>query len=111
MTRRVDGATIVIVAYKPKPGMDAQALAVLQRHMDVLRPEGLVTDYPATLLKSSDGTLIEIFEWQPGAIDRAHDNPRVRSYWSEVGEVVEYSTIASVPEASQMFSSFLRVSP
>lgn len=108
---RLDGATTVIVAYKPRPGMEARALEVLQRHMDVLRSEGLVTDYPSTLLRSRDGTLIEIFEWQPGAIDGTHTNPRVLSYWEEVGKLVDYSTISSVPEASQMFSPFIRLAP
>lgn len=34
----------VIVAYKPRPGMDQQLLAAVTKHLEVLKSEHLVTD-------------------------------------------------------------------
>ncbi len=39
---------IVIVAYRPKPGKDADLLQLTREHVPLLRAEGLVTDHPVT---------------------------------------------------------------
>jgi hypothetical protein len=56
------GAAIVIVAYRPKPGKEADLLQLTREHVPLLRAEGLVTDHPVTACRSTDGTIVEVFE-------------------------------------------------
>ena len=70
---------MVIAAYRPKPGKDAQLLDILRDHMSILREQDLITDRPATFMRTKDGSIVEIFEWKSEeAIEAAHTNARVR---------------------------------
>ncbi len=55
--------TIVIVAYQPKPGKEADLLQLTREHVPLLRAEGLATDFPVTACRAKDGTVVEVFEW------------------------------------------------
>jgi hypothetical protein len=70
-------AAIVIAAYKPKPGKEADLLQLTREHVPLLRAEGLVTDRPVTACQAKDGTIVEVFEWVAGGMERAHTNPAV----------------------------------
>jgi hypothetical protein len=97
----------VIVAYRPKPGREAALLAVVARHLEVLAAQELVTDRPAYVMRSRDGTLVEVFEWRSAdAIDRAHGNPAVLALWSEFEATCDYVPLNTLPEAAQMFAEF-----
>lgn len=97
----------VIAAYRPKPGMAAQLLDAVGRHMPVLRAEGLISDRTAHVMRAADGTVIEVFEWlSTAAIERAHSSPAVQALWAEFGAACDYVPIAAVPEAQQIFSEF-----
>lgn len=101
----------VIVAYKPKPGKDAQLLAAVQKHLQVLKAEELVTDLPAYAMRAADGTIVEVFEWKSAeAIAAAHSNPAVQALWGEFGAACDYVPLTSLPEAHQMFAEFDSVS-
>jgi len=101
----------VIVAYKPKPGKERELLAAVQKHLEILSREDLVTDRPAHVMQAADGTVIEVFEWlSADAIARAHSNPAVQLLWREFGEVCDYVPLATLPETQQMFAEFDSVS-
>ncbi len=105
------GVTVLAV-YRPKPGKAADLDRLVAGHLPILRGEGLATDYPATVLRAADGTIVEIFEWvSQAAIDTAHDNATVMAMWAEFGQACDYLPIADLPEAQQMFSPFARVTP
>ena len=97
----------VIVAYTPKPGQDEALAAAVRKHLEVLAAERLVTEKPGYVMKAADGTLIEVFEWRDAeAIRAAHENPAVRALWSEFGAACDYTPLARLAEANQMFAEF-----
>lgn len=98
---------IVIVGYKPKPGKEAQLEKLMATHLSRLRKEDLVTDRDSIIMKSEDGTILEVFEWKSNeAIENAHSNPEVQKMWMEYSDVCEYVPVASVKEISDLFSNF-----
>ena len=97
----------VIVAYKPKPLKADQLLAVVKKHISVLRSENLVSDKPAYVMRAADGTMVEVFEWRDSeAIATAHKSPAVLALWGEFGEVCDFVPLTSLPETQQMFAEF-----
>lgn len=97
----------VIVAYTPKPGRERALMAAVGKHLEVLRSEGLVTDRPACVMRAGNGSIIEVFEWRSAeAIRQAHDNPAVNALWEEFAAVCDYTPLASLDEARQMFAEF-----
>lgn len=97
----------VIVAYTPKPGKEKQLLAAVRKHLEVLRREAFVTDKPAYVMQSADGAIVEVFEWRSAeAIEKAHGNPAVQELWVEFGAACEFTPLARLPEAGQMFAEF-----
>jgi quinol monooxygenase YgiN len=97
---------IVIVAYKPKPGHEEELLQLTREHVPLLREEELATDRSVIACQAADGTVIEVFEWEPGAIERAHTNPRVQELWQRYEAACDYVPLQSLPETAQMFASF-----
>lgn len=70
--------SISVACYKPKPGCDEALLQLVRDHLPPLRAEGLVTKRPSIVMRASDGTIIEVFEWvSQEAITAAHSNPVV----------------------------------
>lgn len=99
------GCTVVIVAYKPKPGKEADLLQLTREHVPLLRAEGLATDLPVTACQAKDGTVVEVFEWAPGGVERAHSNPEVLKLWERYA-ACDIVPLASLSEVSNMFASF-----
>ena len=97
---------IVIVAYRPKPGKEADLLQLTREHVPLLRAEGLATDHPVTACRATDGTIVEVFEWAAGGMERAHTNPAVLALWARYADACDYVPLTSLPEASNMFASF-----
>lgn len=103
---------IVIVAYAPKPDKEQLLLAAVRKHLQVLRQEQLVTDRPAHVMRAGDGTIVEVFEWRSAdAIQEAHRNPAVGALWAEFAAVCEYTPLAKLTEAHQMFAEFEAIEP
>jgi hypothetical protein len=97
----------VIAAFKPKPGMAPQLLAVVDKHWRILAEQGLVTERPRYAMQAADGTVLEVFEWRsPEAIDAAHHNPAVLALWGEFEATCEYVPLAALPESQHPFSEF-----
>ena len=102
----------VIVAYKPKAGMEQALAAVVAKHLQVLRTENLVTDQSALVMRAADGTIVEVFEWLSAeAIAKAHASPAVNALWAEFGAACDYVPLATLAEAKQMFAEFESVTP
>jgi hypothetical protein len=97
---------MVIVAYLPKPGCAAELDALVREHMPCLKALGLVTDRPAQAMRAKDGTVVEVFEWQDGAIEAAHSSPRVLELWERFGNTCDYVPLRELPEAEAMFAEF-----
>jgi hypothetical protein len=97
----------VIVAYAPKPGREDALLAAVEKHLDVLAAEGLVTTRPASVMRAADGTVVEVFEWRSAkAIREAHENPAVQALWAEFEGACEYRPLSELPEARALFAEF-----
>ena len=97
---------LVIVAYRPKAGREADLLALTRAHVPDLRDLGLATDRPATVMRGKDGTIVEVFEWKAGAVATAHENPAVQAMWSRYAEVCDYVPLSALSEAQDLFATF-----
>lgn len=97
----------VIVAYRPKPGKEKDLDELMEMHVEKLREYGLATDRAPVLMKSSNGTVIEVFEWKSKeALESAHTNPDILKMWGEYEKVCEYTPLSELPESSQVFAEF-----
>lgn len=99
-------ATVVVVAYKPKPGKEAELLQLTREHVPLLRAEGLATDRPVVAARAADGTVVEVFEWAAGGVEKAHSNPTVLALWKRYADACEIVPLATLGESSSMFASF-----
>jgi len=98
---------MVIVAYRPKPGKEADLLQLVREHLPILRQEGLATDRPPQAMWSRDGVILEIFEWaSPEAVEKAHTNPAVLKLWERFDQACTFEKLANLPEAQEMFAHF-----
>lgn len=62
--RSRDGRSCVIVAYRPKPGCTADLLDLVRQRVPLVAKEGLVMERKPTVMRASDGTIIEVSEWE-----------------------------------------------
>ncbi len=99
-------ATVVIVAYRPKAGHEAELESLVREHAPYLRNLGLVTDRAATAMRGRDGTIVEVFEWVEGGVAAAHTNPKVHELWERFGRACDYVPLRDLPEAADMFAGF-----
>ncbi len=105
-----NGSLIVIASYRPKDGKEEGMKEVLRDHMPVLRKEGLITDFPAIVLKAKDGSYIEIFEWKSQeAINQAHHSENVLALWKRFEEVCTYINLSDIEECKNLFADFVPV--
>jgi quinol monooxygenase YgiN len=98
---------VVIVAYRPKAGREAELLELVRARVPTLRKEDLVTERVPVIMRAKDGTVIEVSEWKSQeAIEAAHRNPRVLAMWDKFFGVCDCVPLNSVPEAETMFAGF-----
>ena len=97
----------MIVAYRPKPGKEQEILELVRDRVPTLRKEGLVTDRVPTMMRTKDGTIIEVSEWKSReAIDAAHKNPNVLAMWNKFFAVCDCVPLKTLAEAEDMFAGF-----
>lgn len=97
----------VIVAYRPKPGREAELLDLVRSRVPTLSKDGLVTDRAPIIMRTKDGTIIEVSEWKsPEAIEAAHQNENVWAMWNRFFELCDCIPLKEVPEADEMFAGF-----
>jgi len=99
--------SISVACYRPRPGCEEALLDLVRNHLPLLRSEGLVTGRPPIVMRTADGTIIEIFEWvSQETIAGAHHNPVVLDLWKRFEAVCTYETPSNLPEFQKMFSHF-----
>src|SRR6266571_6590661 len=97
----------VIVAYRPKPGKESELLELVRSRVPTLRKEGLVTNRAPTIMRSRDGTIVEVSEWKSReAIDAAHKNPNVLAMWGKFFAVCDCVPLNTLAEATDIFAGF-----
>jgi hypothetical protein len=100
-------SSISVACYRPKPGCEEALLVEVRDHLPPLRAAGLVTERASIVMRTQDGTVIEIFEWvSEEAIAGAHANPVVLAIWKRFEAVCSYETPANIPEFQRMFAHF-----
>ena len=96
--------------YKPKEGKADELMDLVKKHLPKLQEYGLVTDRDAYLAQSSDGSIIEVFEWAgPDASRRAHEHPAIAAIWEGMGAVADFPALETLPEAGSRFPNFAMV--
>ena len=99
--------SISVACYKPKPGCEEALLELVRNHLPPLRAQGLVTDRTPMVMRTANGTIVEIFEWvSQEAIAGAHQNPAVIDLWKRFDAVCSYETPSKLPEFQNMFAHF-----
>jgi len=97
----------VIVAYKPKVGKERELLELVRRRVPTLRKEELVTDRAPILMRTREGTIVEVSEWKSReAIEAAHRNPNVLAMWEQFFALCDCVPLKTLPEAEEMFAGF-----
>lgn len=102
-------ARLSVVAYRPKPGMEAELMELSKEHVPYLRSIGLVTERPHVVALAGDGTVVEIFEWVEGGIEKAHHHPGLHGMWARYNAACDYVPLNTLTEAAQMFANFVPV--
>jgi hypothetical protein len=103
--------SISIACYKPKPGSEQALLEMVRNHLPPLRAEGLVTERIPIVMRTADGTIVEIFEWvSQEAIAGAHKNPVVLDLWKRFEALCSFETPSNLAEFQNMFAHFEPVS-
>jgi hypothetical protein len=99
--------SISVACYRPRPGCEQALLDLVHDHLPPLRGERLVTDRASIVMRTADGTIVEIFEWvSPEAIAGAHSNPVVLALWKRFEAVCQYEIPANIAEFKSMFAHF-----
>ncbi|PSL42665.1 hypothetical protein CLV51_11150 [Chitinophaga niastensis] len=98
---------IVIVAYRPKAGQDEMLKQLVQAHVPILRGEGLTTERAPLILRTKDGSILEIFEWKSTeSITQAHNNKIVNELWDKFHTACNYIAPSQIPEFKDLFAAF-----
>jgi hypothetical protein len=98
---------VVFALYRPREGKDDELRQLIAHHLPTLRRLGLVTDRPAVLVKSKNGTYIEIFEWRTSeAAGQAHHHPEVDRIWDAMGKIADFPALESLEEVKGQFPHF-----
>jgi hypothetical protein len=100
-------ARLSIVAYKPKPGKEAELMALTQQHVPYLRSIGLATPREHIIATAADGTVIEVFEWVEGGVEKAHQHAGLGGMWKRYAEACDFVPLKSLEEAGMMFANFV----
>lgn len=99
-------ARLSIVAYKPKPGKDAELMSLTQEHVPYLRSLGLATERPNIIATSTDGTIVEVFEWAEGGLEKAHAHAGLGEMWQRYSAICDFVPLNTLEESSMMFANF-----
>jgi len=98
---------IVIVSYRRKPGKGTELIDLVRSRVPTLRKEGLATERAPVIMRTRDGTIIEVSEWKSHeAIDAAHKNPNVLAMWNKFFAICDCVPLKTLAEAKEMFAGF-----
>ncbi len=92
--------TSVIAVYKPHAGKARELEELVVNHVPILRSEGLATERQPIVMRASDGSLVEVFEWVSArAIENAHSNGTVQELWLNLKRFVPTNTPTRCPNS------------
>lgn len=57
-------------------------------------------------MRATDGTIVEVFEWAPGAIERAHSDDTVQALLARYAALCDYVPSNTLAETSTLFAGF-----
>lgn len=98
---------VVIAVYRPKEGKTRELDVLVKKHFPILKEYGLTTGKDPFIGRSSDGTILEVFEWaNPEAAKKAHDHPAVAKIWEAMAVICDFGTLSQIPEAENRFPHF-----
>ena len=103
---------VVFALYRPNKGKEKELEKIIANHYATLHKYELVTDRTPIVVKSQDGTYIEIYEWvSSDASRKAHDHPAIAKIWEAMGAIGDFDiTLDQLPESKKRFSHFTPVS-
>jgi len=95
-----------IAAYRAIAGKQRKFLSLIRRHAPLLRSLEAITEN-SFLLKSMDGTIIEIIEWKsPAAKKKAMKSEELWELWEGMKLFAVRVKLSSVAETRQIISKF-----
>ena len=98
---------VVFALYRPHPGKDEALRKLIPGHIPALKKLGLITDRPPILVRSRNGSYIEIFEWvSKNAAGVAHQHPEIAKIWEAMGAIADFPNLATLDEAGDQFPHF-----
>jgi hypothetical protein len=98
---------IAIACYRPNQGNERKLLAAVRNNTPLLFSLGLITSRLPIIMKATDGTILEIFEWASrSAKSTAHKNPDVMGLWALMMALGKNVPLKSIPEAKEIFANF-----
>jgi hypothetical protein len=104
---KMEGTVLSFSSYKPKQGQEKVLLDLVSKHLPTLRELGLATERQSYVAKSSDGRIIEVFEWASAkAINAAHQHPAISEIWEKMTLVADFLPMNSLPEGKEPFVGF-----
>jgi hypothetical protein len=98
---------LAFAMYKPNEGKEDELNEILKSHLPVLKEYGLISDQAPYTVRSSDGTIIEIFEWKDEESKAiAHQHPAMRSLWGRMMGICTFPAMSDLPEGKKSFPGF-----
>src|ERR1043165_8419895 len=105
--KKLSGPVIAVACYKPRSGKSKQLLKCVKDHLPILRSQKLVTPRKSIAMQSTNGTIVEIFEWKSAkSINDAHRNPAVLKLWERYDACCTFVQYSGLPEAKERFANF-----
>ena len=102
---------VIVAGYRPKPGFDCELEKLVRSHHSTLLAEGLATDRPSLILRSKNGTLIEIYEVTKSYTkENTARNPRVTGLWRLMDDICTYVPPGRLEEMQNLFPEFPNIS-
>lgn len=98
---------LVICSYRPHPGHEDEARALMQAHVPLLREHDLITDRPVVQGVATDGELVEIFEWE--SVEKSRGAPAIAeigNHWKAMSAVMDFVPMAQLAECQHAFAHF-----
>ncbi len=103
----MDAPITTLAVYQAKDiSKKNQILETIRSHQALLVSKGYVTPGPPVLLSQED-YFIEVVSWKAGAADGAHADPDVAKVWKKFDELVNFKTLADLPNAKKTFPDFV----
>jgi hypothetical protein len=102
-----EGTVLAIATYTPKAGHEKELFELVKKHLPILRELEFATDRSNYIAKSSDGTIIEVFEWASmDAINAAHQHPAIADIWEKMTLIADFHPMTALPEGKKPFPGF-----